>query len=37
MRSGPIVAREFLKNETDVWTAWVSDAVASRVQAALDG
>jgi glycine betaine/proline transport system substrate-binding protein len=31
------VAREFLKNETDVWTAWVSDAVASSVQAALDG
>ena len=30
------VAREFLRNET-VWTAWVSDAVASRVQAALDG
>ena len=31
------VAREFLRNESDVWTAWVSDEVASRVQAALDG
>ena len=28
------VAREFLRNEA-VWTAWVSEAVASRVQAAL--
>jgi ABC-type proline/glycine betaine transport system substrate-binding protein len=31
------VAREFLMNEAGVWTAWVSDEVASRVQAALDG
>jgi len=26
----------FLKNKQDVWTAWVSDDVASKVQAALD-
>ena len=29
------VAREFLENEMGVWTAWVSDAVASRIQSAL--
>ena len=30
------VARDFLKAEPDVWTAWVSDEVAGRVQAALN-
>jgi ABC-type proline/glycine betaine transport system substrate-binding protein len=29
-------ARRFLEAETDVWTAWVSDEVAGRVQAALN-
>ena len=29
-------AREFLKNEMDVWTAWVSEDVAGRVQASLN-
>ena len=30
------VARHFLKTAPEVWTAWVSDEVASRVQAALN-
>ncbi len=30
------VARDFLRTETDVWTAWVSDEVAGRIQAALN-
>ena len=30
------VARQFLHNETELWTAWVSDEVASRVQGALN-
>ena len=30
------VARDFLRNEPDVWTAWVSDEVASRIQAMLN-
>ena len=30
------IARDFLRTEPDVWTAWVSDEVASRIQAALN-
>ena len=30
------VARDFLKAEPGVWTAWVSDEVAGRIQAALN-
>ncbi len=29
-------AREFLKIEMDVWTAWVSEEAAGRVQASLN-
>ena len=30
------VAREFLRNEADVWTPWVSAEVAGKIQAALN-
>ncbi len=32
----PDVAREFLATHADVWTEWVSDAVADRVRASLN-
>ena len=31
-----VAARHFLETQTDLWTAWVSDEVAGRVQASLN-